>query len=94
MQLLDWQKDTTAEKNASEAASELTKNYEDIKNKYQSLVDSINSYKDLKTGLYGLIEGTQEYKNKLNEVNQAGIEDIETLSNMGYGVDHYLKDGH
>ena len=88
-----WEKDATAAKNASEAASELTKNYEDIKNKYQSLVDSINSYKDLKTGLYGLIEGTQEYKDKLNEVNQAGIEVIETLSNMGYAVDHYWKDG-
>ena len=88
-----WEKDATAAKNASEAASELTKNYEDIKNKYQSLVDSINNYEDLKTGLYGLIEGTQEYKDKLNEVNQAGIEVIETLSNMGYAVDHYWKDG-
>lgn len=87
-----WNADAIAAEKAKKTAQELTEAYNDTKQAYENLKQSIADYTDAKNGLDQLIKGTQEWRDAIIDTNEKALELINTY-NLKQGKDYSMKNG-
>lgn len=88
----EYNKDAIAAEKAAETAQNLAAAYNEIKQEYESMIETMEQYQTAREGLDSLTKGTQEYKEALDEANHVALELIDTLG-LIKGQDYTVEDG-